>query len=117
MKDFLDIALPIFFGAAMIFALFKLVQKKGFMGMLFNAEILETIGEVGSEKDNTFKTAVKVHVLKGENSNLKVGAGVIAPRSNSVCICNYFYFVAASTADRPNPALMGGRNTSFLKPI
>ena len=73
MKDFLDIALPIFFGAAMIFALFKLVQKKGFMGMLFNAEILETIGEVGSEKDNTFKTAVKVHVLKGENSNNNVG--------------------------------------------
>ena len=38
MKEFLDYAFPLIFGAAVIFALFKIVQKKGFMGKLNGTE-------------------------------------------------------------------------------
>ena len=102
MKEYLDFAFPLLFGGAVVFTLFMVIKRKGFMGMLFNAEILDTIGEVGGEKGTTFKTSVKVHVLKGEDNNNNVGIEFKAKSALSFQVMPF----TVSSADAKKLALL-----------
>jgi len=79
MNNFIESVFPFFFGAIVIYMAYGFIRKKGFRGMMFGAEVINTVGEVKGKKRGAINTTIKVHTLKGnDNTNNHVGIELIS---------------------------------------
>ncbi len=75
MDNFIETIFPFLFGAVFLYLAFNFIRKKGFRGMMFGAEVIDTIGEVQCEKRHAMSTTIKIHTLKptsGSNNNIGI---------------------------------------------
>jgi len=78
MNNIIETAFPFFFAAIILYMLYGFIRKKGFRGMMFGAEVTDTLGEVSGVKRSAMNMAAKVHTLKGDNNTNLVGIEIIS---------------------------------------
>ena len=79
MNSLIESAFPFIFGAIILFMIYQFISKKGFRGLLFGAEVINTLGEVKGIKRGSLNTVARVHTLKGDDcSSDAIGIEIVA---------------------------------------
>lgn len=77
MDNLSDLIFWLIFGGILLYWVFNMVRRGGFKGSVFDAKILETVGEADGVERPLMKTKLKVHVLDRDSEKL-VGIELVA---------------------------------------
>ena len=70
MNSAFELLFWLLFGGFALYFIFNVVRRGGFRGAMFNATVIDTVGEVEGSGQSMVKTKVKVHTLERNGVNL-----------------------------------------------